>query len=50
MSGSQSRPRKIELTLTYSKNRDNYCEYFTHNTKPVLVAMKTNLMAVIFIS
>ena len=29
-SGSKSQPRKVELTCVH-KQRDNYCEYFTHN-------------------
>ena len=32
-SGSESRPRKVELTRAHSKKRDDYREYFTHNNE-----------------
>ena len=32
MSSSESRPRKVELMLTFKK-RNDYCEYFTHNNE-----------------
>ena len=32
-SGSESRPRKEELTRAHSKKRDDYREYFTHNNE-----------------
>ena len=49
-SGSESRPRKVELTCVFKK-RDDYRERILHiTTKPVFVLTNTSLMAVIFIS
>ena len=50
MSGNESRPRKVELTHTHSKNRDYCCEYFTHNNGAIFISTKTSLMAMIFLS
>ena len=35
MRSSESRPRKVELTINMHafKKRDNYYEYYTHNNK-----------------
>ena len=41
-SGSESRPRKIELASAHKK-RDDYREYFTHNNKACKNPYKTTL-------
>ena len=47
MSGSESRPRKVELMCTHSKNTTTTESILYITTKPVFVL---NLMTVIFIS
>ena len=42
-SGSESRPRKVELASVHKK-RDDYCEYFIHNNKACKNAYKTTLL------
>ena len=41
-SGSESRPRKVELANAHKK-RDDYCEYFTHNNEASKNPYKTTL-------
>ena len=41
-SGSESRPRKVELASAHKK-RDNYREYFTHNNEACKNPYKTTL-------
>ena len=50
MSGSESRPRKVELTYAYSRYATNTESILLITTKPVFVLTKTSLMIVIFIS
>ena len=33
MSGSKSRPRKVEIMRAQKTQCNNYCEYFTHNNR-----------------
>ena len=40
MSGSESRPKKVDLTCAYSKNCDDYCEYYTHNNDICICSYK----------
>ena len=47
MSGNESRPRKVELMCTHSKNTTTTESILHITTKPVFVL---NLMTVIFIS
>ena len=49
-SGSESRSRKVELTHAFKKNATTTVGILHITTKPVLVAMITSLMTVIFIS
>ena len=47
MSGSELRPRKIELVSAHKKH-DNYREYFTHNNGTGKYPYKNNLIALIY--
>ena len=47
MSGSESRPRKVELASAHKK-RDDYREYFTHNNEACKNSYKNNLTALIY--
>ena len=49
-SGSESRPRKVELTRAHSKNVTTTVSILHITTKLVLVATIISLMTVIFIS
>ena len=42
-SGSESRPRKVELASAHKKKRDDYREYFTHNNEACKNPYKTTL-------
>ena len=50
MSGSKSRPRKVELTCMHSNIVMTTVDILRITTKPVFVSLETSLMAVIFIS
>ena len=50
MSGSESRPRKVELTCTHSKNAMTTMSNVHITMKPVLVGAIASLMAVTFSS
>ena len=50
MSGSEFRPRKVELTHMHSKNMMTTESILHITTKPVIVLTKTSFMAVIFVS
>ena len=41
MSGSELRPRKVELMCINSKKCDDYCEYFTHNYETCTCSYKS---------
>ena len=41
MNDSESRPRKVELMSTHSKNRDDYHEHFTNT---VFIRIKAGLI------
>ena len=43
MSGSESRPIKVELASAHKKH-DDYCEYFTHNNEAYKNPHKTTLL------
>ena len=50
MSGSKSRPRKVELMCKHKKH-DDYHEYFKHNNGNCKKALQSNLNRIgIFIS
>ena len=49
MSGSESQPKKVKLTR-FQKTATTNGSTLHKTTKPVLVAMITSLMAVIFIA
>ena len=40
MSGSESQPRRVELTHVHSKKCKDYQEYFTHNNKACIYFYK----------
>ena len=42
-SGSESRPRKVELASAHKKKRDDYRKYFTHNNEACKNPYKTTL-------
>ena len=50
MSGSELRPRKVELTSMHSKYVTTTKSILHITTNPVFVPTKTSLMAVIFIN
>ena len=45
MSGSESWPRKGELTCVHSKKPDDYQEYFTHNNKACIFVLTKPYLA-----
>ena len=49
MSGSESRPRKVELTYAFKKHAD-YCEYFYITMELVNMPTEASLIALTFIS
>ena len=50
MSGSESRPRKVELTHAHSRNATTTVSTLHITSKTVFVSTKTSLMEVVFIS
>ena len=47
MSGSESWPRKRELTCMHSKKPDDNREYFTHNNKACIFVLTKTILSIL---